>query len=392
MPESEGKAPVSGGPDRPGPDVRLTTRPNNAAITAITAVSTVVALTPLAIILDIWWIVPVSLALAAAGAIFIRGELGPPTIEPRYSEFLLASVGALFAPALLSALWLGFAQIFRLALDLALPADDARTWARALTSIVGLSYVPFTAVVTARRLARQLYPDVAGARSPLYQIVIKPRRLIPYFATAGLVAVIALVVALVLNVGEAAAGLVLVYGIFVSSAVYTLDEGALNPAAADARDLASSLATEESEVARPPRSTDPAVDPYLAELDLVAFRDGVLFAMDVKKGGSDAPKAHWGDAAEVQFAASVLRDVAPSQYAGVTDVVPVLVVLDRGFDDDLEEFCRENEVALVVVDEGVVDVRTAGRHREQLDELSRRTFGRWESAAQKTSDGMDPRS
>jgi hypothetical protein len=324
----------------------LSASPRRRLLVAITTIGTVVGTLPALVILDVFALVSVFAAIGVVGsAIYLQRFRTTRTVPPSAAEFVLAGVGTLLTPLFNSLLWIGaYFAVEGIADVLGL---DERRIALIATIPLAVGFGVFYTLMAAENLASQLYPDVAGARSAHYAGAARKSTLVVGSAVTAAVVVITL---LVFDSTDTKAAVLLGYGLFLSALGFgpsseVPDSGETDQISA----LGDLLANHWLEVTPVPRSDDVALDPYLADIDLMAASGDTDYAVALVRGDEDPKGVRWTEAANLKLGAFAVGKVREDESGSERSVLPLLVVTASREDERLVAYCQAEQIDLVQV-------------------------------------------
>jgi hypothetical protein len=348
-----------------------------AVVCLLVTASAAILLFALGLALDRVWVTALALPFGVAAAVAVRRRVLPDGPPPVAGELLLGSATATYTMAAVALLWLAVYWLLHALLSLVSLDEDRWAW------IVTLFWFGPTMLVAAARgafeLDTELHPGT-GLRSR-YRDVIRFRGRTLKLRALGSVAALAAFIAVALWRGwdDQTIGIVLLCFFALSSATFAVPAGAQrlgSVRAPDVKRVADSAAAAGWDVLPNPQTGDVGIDPYLAEVDLFARKDGLSVLMkviqgDVGGGGEgQLDPIGWPVVAGLLTAAKALpRSQLPE---GVQTVEPVLVLIDAELQPEPLLFAAQNGVALLSVDAGETSARARGVPRLE-DEL--RTIG-----------------
>jgi hypothetical protein len=341
-------------------------RPHRGALALLFTACFLLGLVPAAFVIGKPWLV---LAVAAVEAVIActlatQRHTVSKTIPPSRIEVFLAAVGALFPPLLLGLLMLAtYAFVTLVVHGLEHLTDTTGESIRAYLAVVWLVvFAGVYAYIGTSQAMKQLYPGIAGTRSPLYALTIQRRRLKVWGATSVVVLV---VVAVLTALGFRTWPLVglEMFLLGLTATIRAFSERTAGTASARTRNtMARLLESRGFEVVQSPRTGDVQLDPLISRIDLLAYSQDRAFAVDVLDPEQHADPASWREASDVQLATSALLSASDLMKIDVP-VEPVLVLPGLEEDKTLKLFCERERVHVVQLDSDIVDkARGAGEN------------------------------
>lgn len=335
-------------------------------LVALTAAGTVLGALPALVILDVLWLVSVFAAIGVVTpAIYLRGFDTTRTVPPSAGEFAIAGVGTLF-PALLGSLfWLGAYALVEWIADLM--GVDERSTALFVTIPLAIGFGVLYTLMAVENLAAQLYPDVAGARSAHYAAAAQKSNLIVGFVVTVAVVVLTL---LVFDSAETKAAVLLGYGLVFSSFGFGPDPESPSGAETDRISaLTDLLANHGLDITEVPRTDDVALDPYLADIDLIATHGNTEYAVAFIEGDADSKGVLWTEAANLKLGAFAVNKLSADEFNTGRTVLPLLVVSASQDDERLVAYCQDEQIDLVQFKEDGVSILTSKDEDDWLREV-----------------------
>jgi hypothetical protein len=113
--------------------------------------------------------------------------------------------------------------------------------------------------------------------------------------------------------------------------------------------LGDLLANHGLEVTPVPRSDDVALDPYLADIDLMAASGDTDYAVALVRGDEDPKGVRWTEAANLKLGAFAVGKVREDESSSERSVLPLLVVTASREDERLVAYCQAEQIDLVQV-------------------------------------------
>lgn len=333
-------------------------RPSVVVLTLATAVAFAIGISPWFDITDRPWAVGVlAVEWLLLGVVRARVLITASDRHPRPWELALGVVSSLFPASLLSAFallaygaGLGVAQILVAA---GVDVDTARgalaeDLAFASSFVIALSLCAGCAAIATDNTSRQLYPRTAGMAVAFRTLFAEKRR-----RRTAVAAALPVLVAGAATLALPSNGWVLLTQVLVlawSLTVFRLGQMEHAPEHDQlARALHLAFLSADYLVVESPRTGDPALDPLVVGVDLLAYREERAFAVQIEAAKTSESRVPWADAAAVGLAATTLADVAWQLDVRTGRVEPVLVVTGEEPGSALRKFCEREGVALMVL-------------------------------------------
>lgn len=328
----------------------------------------------------------VVLAAAAAAAVAawsLRRFTSLATERPRFGEILLGGWNAVLAPALGAAWALLFYTTFywgwrliawmigRFGPGAGLEAKRVALWAS--LAAFALVFIPVVKLATGD-LARHLYPDAAGARSPYFSLLTQRRRLWGFVGLSVLLVLIAAGIFLLVDPADWLGALVSCLFLIVTSAQLQALERRVERSAE--RDKALSalvklLSAFDYEAIPSPRTGRSDVDPLICRVDLLASSPERTMAIEVKLAAGGRAAVEWHEASQLRTAAWALERFLAEQGDG-PQVEPVLVLVGRDRASSLSGYLEDQPIRIVdIADPTLIDRILAEEGREALRQIAR---------------------
>jgi hypothetical protein len=315
-------------------------------------VAAAVGVAPVALAIHRGWTGLVFLVEAAAVAILTSNGTNPARIRPRLlREYLLASFHLVGTLAFLGALWMALYWavywVVRGLTEAGLDMNPAAYgyWVTAPLLAILVGGMTGAAV---RRVLDELYPEQADTPSRYYLLVRYHWR---YVATwLGLLALVVVLVGVdILESGERLLPhFVLIFVLLAMSGVASLPPPRFSASSSDEVDRwADAFDRAGFTVERGVRTGNAEFDVLVENVPLLAKREGVVVAVEIKRAASKSPPLEWPAGTGIDTATRVLSgsgSVAP----GAT-IRPLLVLIDLEPAESLSTFCSKQGISLAVV-------------------------------------------
>jgi hypothetical protein len=368
--------------DQPTRSIRV----NRLALVLLTIIGVNVGLVPVVLFLGRPRLLLYVAAASVLGTVFafLLLQSGRPTpsatSSPRLLEFLLGGLSAVYLPAAggffsLVVYWLVYGGAWLVGLLL--------RWFGLEAQVIpdSIAYYP-TAVLAVllglgsgwgiEHLQQQLYPDVAGVRSAFYDLIFRGRRRL-VGCTAGAVLFFGAALAFFLARGVSGRWpfmLLQGYLLIVSMSLYLVGETPARPSSAtDA--VESMFRAAGYDITVSPRTGDGAIDPLLANVDLLAHREGRAFAVQVKTQSVD-----WTAASSLQTAGWTLDDVGEKLGLTAQKVEPLIVLVGAEPDESLRAFSEQEALRVERISSAdLVMIRAERGNEDRLRGLARDYLG-----------------
>jgi hypothetical protein len=358
-----------------------TVTPNRARVAACIAVGCSIGLLPYVLFLER----PTSLVLYlpvafVVGMLALRGFQSLATEEPEAGEYLLATwnaamygAGASLTALLFYALVYWPSRLLQWALASRTPgwsASAAAEWASlGVAAFVALG----SSLAASEEIARKLYPDTAGTRSPYFDLILERRRLARMLALSLLATFVLVVLIDRVSVWFVPALLAL-----IAVSAVSLDNLGKRPPDTGKQDVIEAIrklldaAGYDTDLG--PRTGLADVDPLLVNIDLVARSSRGAIVIEVKSPAEGQGPVEWQEASRLRTACWALSDVLSGE--GDARMDPVMVLVQRTATESLERFARDAGVRLARFESAEPLTRARGEHDPQrLRQMARDLLG-----------------
>lgn len=344
---------------------------DKGTLVVLTAVASVVGVVPGILLLQrVHWLPYFAIGSTIVALLAVYKLKLTTTNRPGPLELILGWVGAIFPPAVLS-LCVILVYWFTVAVFRAM-AGLADWLGRQLTLVpsrvgfyvaitVALIWAPAFVIMGVRGLARQLYPETAGIKSPFYTLIATRRLLLLGVAILALGAFLALVLTADLR-GRWFYLLLDFYLLAVSAALWELGEQDRRPhAATDAgQAIRRLLGAQGFTVIASPRTGEQGIDPHLLKVDLFAHRGGQAFAIGIETAAESPAPVEWVEASSLVIAAGTLTDAPKQLGLDIGRVEPLMVLVGRVPADSLSAFARAQSIRILQIPDASVLRRALG--------------------------------
>lgn len=309
-----------------------------------------------------------AVAAAAMAARTLRPLLCRATERPRPGEVLLGGWNAVLFPAL-GALWallvwaLFYGGAFlvlwalgRFGSHITVLAARSATWA----SLAGFALVFLPLVkLAAGDLARHLYPDTAGTRSPYFSLLAQRRRFWGYTALFFLILAGILGFVVMLDPAKGLSAVLLsLFQLITAVQLQGLERRAGRSAGQD-RALAAVdrlLSASGYDTVRSPRTGRSDIDPLISRVDLLAHSPRRTLAVEIKPAASGKAAVEWYEASQLRTAAWALERYLGGDGQRGTEVEPLLVLIGRGRASSLAGYLEDQPIRIAeIADPKLID-------------------------------------
>lgn len=364
-------------------------RVNKLALLLLTWLGVIVGLAPVALFLGrprlLLYIAGAS-ALSAVfyGLLLQESAETSATSSPSAVEFLLGGLSAVYLPAAggivsLVVYWVVYGAAWLVGVLIG--------WFRLEAQVVPQSIAYYPTVVLAvlfgvgsgvgvGQLRRQLYPDIAGVKSAFYDLISRGRRRL-WTTAAALVSGVALALLLVRETTGTWPYILLQVHLCILSLPLSIAGGVPSRTTSAIRAIEKLLTAAGYHTVLAPRTGDAAIDPLLANVDLIAHDDERAFVVQVKTRELSPSRVDWTAASSLQTAAWTLGGVSQKLDLTSKKVEPLMVLVGVKPDESqsLRAFSKEESVGVVdISSEDLAQILRAD-DPEDLRELAQRHLG-----------------
>ena len=364
---------------------------NQPVLALLAAIATVVGCAPAALALGrpLFLLYTAGIAMfTAVVLLFYRTPSGPGTMvtyRPTLAEFVLAGIGAIAMPAIVSGTALGvYGLVYGVVILIKLLAAWLNRHMQLDADLIAIYPTVFFGVLcqlaiffaNIQHMGEQLYPGTTGIRSAFYGLITRDRRWLLGCITLMLLFPVGMAALAFGTLGRTIApwfytGLQL-YLVVVTSQLYDLSTGRPRIDAEAVQAISKLFKACGYTIILEPRTGDSETDPLLVTLALFAHSSTQALAVEVKTRSESVAKVDWTAASNLRMASLALSN-AP-QNLGVTThkVEPLMVLIGREPSDRLKLFSAAQAIRIVEIqDEDVVDQILRTDKQDDLQEMAR---------------------
>lgn len=363
-------------------------RPNRTLVVLLSVVAMFAGLAPAALVAGRSWLIPYialgALIVAIPSARVIRS---PSPVRPTVPEVLIVTLNAAALPALLGLFWLLVRLLLLWAIRFLAHLTDSSLNAPFIASAASITLLAVVAALltwfTTGEVGAALYPTDEMEHTRYYVFATHPRALRYALGTAIAIVVLVILATILFGPDGAVVWLVLLVAVPIWGIAYEPEVAPPSPyervSPEEVQRIGLALAGDTYAFVSYPLTSEPEVDPLLAEADLFVYNDERAYVVEIKRPRAEASALSWSVGTTVLNAA---RALAGTSSLGIdTEVWPLLVILGGSVDDTLRRFCADQRISLVCLDRITGRSEVAGPDTPALEEFARRFLDAYGSRA-----------